>query len=302
VETRDHEKKRDKIYKAMKNKIFIFSFIIIGLVLILTNSCKKKETTDPLVTGPVPIIETTIVTNVTGSGATSGGAIASDNGYTITSRGVCWSTGTNPTIADSKTSDGAGAGYFISTVTGLSHNTIYYLRAYATNANGTGYGSTMSFTTGDIALGDNYGGGIVVYIFQAGEPGYVAGQKHGLILAPTDQSTGIQWYNGTNADISTSEDIGSGNANTNAIITSQGAGSYAAKLCADLVLGGFSDWYLPSTDELYHAYPVWQPAYNTFYWTSSQYTSTKAYVIYYQGGVGYLEKSELHYVRALRTF
>jgi uncharacterized protein (TIGR02145 family) len=63
------------------------------------------------------------------------------------SRGVCWSTGNTPTIADSKTTDGTGPGTFLSLITGLTDGTTYYVRAYATNDAGTGYGNTFSFAT-----------------------------------------------------------------------------------------------------------------------------------------------------------
>ena len=79
-------------------------------------------------------------------GAGSGGNISDDDGTVITARGVCWSTLANPTIADSKTEDGTGAGSFSSRLNGLVWNTTYYLRSYATNATGTFYGSEQRFT------------------------------------------------------------------------------------------------------------------------------------------------------------
>ena len=92
-------------------------------------------------------LTTTGVSSVTVSKATSGGNITDDGGATITARGVCWSTSANPTIADSKTMDGTGAGSFTSALTGLSINTTYNIRAYATNSAGTAYGNQVSFTT-----------------------------------------------------------------------------------------------------------------------------------------------------------
>jgi len=93
-------------------------------------------------------ITTTSVTSVTSATAISGGTILSDGGSAVTARGVCWSTSPNPTITNSKTSNGTGAGAFTSNLTGLIANTLYNVRAYATNSQGTAYGSQISFTTG----------------------------------------------------------------------------------------------------------------------------------------------------------
>jgi|GEM_PF-6437008 len=85
--------------------------------------------------------------SMTSTTAISGGNITSDGGYPVTARGVCWSTNPNPTIANSKTTDGTGKGAFNSSITGLIATTIYYARAYATNALGTFYGNQVTFTT-----------------------------------------------------------------------------------------------------------------------------------------------------------
>lgn len=85
-------------------------------------------------------ITTKSVSAATSSSASSGGTISSDGGGIVTSRGVCWNTAANPTIANSKTTDGSGIGTFTSLITGLSPNTTYYVRACATNLAGTTYG------------------------------------------------------------------------------------------------------------------------------------------------------------------
>lgn len=95
----------------------------------------------------MPTVSTREVSEVTALTAISGGDITDDAGSTITARGICWSTETDPTVTDSKTLDGAGGGTFSSTLTDLLPNNTYFIRAYATNANGTGYGMTLSFTT-----------------------------------------------------------------------------------------------------------------------------------------------------------
>lgn len=95
----------------------------------------------------VPVMTTTTASAVTSSSASSGGNITSDGGASVTARGVCWSTSQNPTIANSKTTNGTGTGSFTSSITGLSPGTTYYVRAYGTNSTGTGYGDQVSFTT-----------------------------------------------------------------------------------------------------------------------------------------------------------
>lgn len=123
-------------------------FIIVALILLSFLICCKKEASK--VNPFVPtVITTDSITNITGTSATSGGEITSDERTPMTSRGVCWSTSHNPTIADNHTSDGAGTGSFTSTITGLTTGTTYYVRAYVTNSIGTGYGNEVSFEYND---------------------------------------------------------------------------------------------------------------------------------------------------------
>jgi uncharacterized protein (TIGR02145 family) len=95
----------------------------------------------------VPVLTTTEITSITQTTAVSGGNITDDNGGSVTARGVCWGTATNPTTADSKTTDGTGTGSFVSNLIGLQPGTVYYVRSYATNSVGTAYGNEISFTT-----------------------------------------------------------------------------------------------------------------------------------------------------------
>ena len=110
-----------------------------GFVLMLTNSCKKEK-------DEIPVLATTVVTDITQTTAASGANITSDGGAAVTARGVCWSTATTPTIADSKASNGTGTGVFTCALTGLTPGTTYYVRGYATNSAGTAYGAAKSFT------------------------------------------------------------------------------------------------------------------------------------------------------------
>lgn len=94
-----------------------------------------------------PSLHTTAVTEVTAATATSGGTVLEDGGSVITARGVVFATTPAPTTQDELTSDGTGSGPFVSALTDLLANTTYYVRAYATNAQGTSYGEQRSFTT-----------------------------------------------------------------------------------------------------------------------------------------------------------
>jgi hypothetical protein len=99
-----------------------------------------------------PTVTTTSISAVATTTAISGGNITADGGASVTGKGVCWSTTANPTISDSKTTDGTGTGVFSSSLTGLAATTTYHVRAYATNSVGTGYGSDVTFTTQAVSL------------------------------------------------------------------------------------------------------------------------------------------------------
>jgi hypothetical protein len=131
----------------MKTKIRLWipaTMLSLSSVFMLTNCTKDDDATKD---ATLPVLTTTEVIAVTQTTATSGGVITSDGGATITERGVCWSRSQTPTIADNKTIDGTGTGSFTSAISGLTANATYYVRAYATNSKGTGYGNVMSFTT-----------------------------------------------------------------------------------------------------------------------------------------------------------
>jgi uncharacterized protein (TIGR02145 family) len=104
-----------------------------------------KETFTTL--AALPSIITTEPTDITSSCLNCGGSITYDGGAQITERGVCWSTNQNPTIEDSKSTNGSGTGNFTCYITGLIPSVTYYIRSYATNSVGTAYGEQFSFTT-----------------------------------------------------------------------------------------------------------------------------------------------------------
>ena len=102
-------------------------------------------TTNPVV--PTLTTDTITTDSITGNSAFGGGSVTVSGGATVTARGVCFGTTHAPTVADGKTVDGDGMGAFTSKLTDLKGNTTYYVRAYATNSAGTGYGPEVSFKT-----------------------------------------------------------------------------------------------------------------------------------------------------------
>jgi poly(3-hydroxybutyrate) depolymerase len=100
------------------------------------------------VTTQIPTLSTSAISNLGSTTATSGGNVSADGGATVTARGVVWSTNPTPVISlSTKTSNGTGTGTFTSSLTSLSPNTTYFVRAYATNSAGTAYGNEISFKT-----------------------------------------------------------------------------------------------------------------------------------------------------------
>jgi hypothetical protein len=159
-----------------------------------------------------------------------------------------------------------------------------------------------------LSIGDTYQGGIIFYLDATG--------CHGLIAAPSDQSTGIQWYNGSYSVTNAVRDgIGAGEFNTERIIAYQATGAYAAQICANYQGGNYGDWYLPSKYELNLMYlSIGQGNAlglgniggfaSSPYWSSTESGTSSAWYYNFGNGVAYSFSAKLyaHYVRAVRAF
>jgi uncharacterized protein (TIGR02145 family) len=125
----------------LSHKILAITFFLVAAL----GGCSKND--EPSGNSVAVPVLTTAAVIVQPAYALSGGTITSDGGAPVTARGVCWSLASNPTIADHLTHDGTGTGNFISNMDQLLQDTVYYVRAYATNSKGTAYGDLRSFRT-----------------------------------------------------------------------------------------------------------------------------------------------------------
>jgi hypothetical protein len=178
---------------------------------------------------------------------------------------------------------------------------------------GSGIGGTYLFKDNCtvLSIGDSYEGGKIAYILQTGDPGYDANVPHGIIAATADYSVRIIWNNGSNiTTVATATALGTGLSNTNAIIAAQGAGSYAASVARNHNGGGYTDWHLPSKNELEkliinkNAIGGFVTSGSTaWYYSSSESASDKAWLIYAVDGTWYANpKQETWNVRPIRFF
>ena len=164
-----------------------------------------------------------------------------------------------------------------------------------------GLASWLATTSGAThTIGESYGGGIVFYVYDNGQ--------HGLIAATADQSAGIEWDNGSSilCNAVRNDGISTGRINTDSIIATQGAGNYAAAICAEYLGGGFGDWFLPSKYELNLLYlqkTVVGGFSNNVYWSSSEMDFSLVWTQSFNAGFqNVLAKNFTSYVRAVRAF
>ncbi len=256
---------------------------------------------------------TTSVSGITSNSATFGGTISNANGNQIMERGIVYSTTPNPTLASNKIVIGNGIGTF-DTITALGYqyvhllnsNTTYYVRAYAiTENNISAFGNEVNFTT--LSVGQTGPGGGIVF-FNKGN--ITAGWQY-LEVAPNDQVS-IPWGCVNTSIPGTQLTVGSGEANTSLIVAGCNEASFAAKFCNDLILGGQSDWFLPSRDELnlmyknLHLNGIGNFNVSDNYWSSAEGSVSFVAITYgFFNGSDYNgnQKDETYYgIRAVRAY
>ena len=260
----------------------------------------------------LPTVTTNIVTGITSNSATFGGTISNANGNQIMERGIVYSTSPNPTLNSTRIDIGSGITPYdtiLAPSTGylddqhvLSANTTYYVRAYAiTENNISSYGNEVNFTT--LSVGQTGPGGGIVFF----DKGNSTGGWQYLESAASDQSAGSEWgCDGIDITGADGTALGTGYQNTLDIEAGCVAVGTAADICANLTLGGYSDWFLPSDAALIL---MWKNlASNNLggfsgskYWSSSEYDNFSARVRWLANGqpseVDW-EKSNTYSVRA----
>ncbi|MEI6764635.1 MAG: hypothetical protein WCM76_03275 [Bacteroidota bacterium] len=224
---------------------------------------------------------TEAATEIRFSSANLRGSINPNNMSTIAYFEYGTTTAYGTTIAaDTTAISGSGFVDVHAHISGLTTFTTYHYRVKMVNYSGTMFGQDMTFTT-RYAVGDSTQGGIVVYTDLAG--------VHGVACALVNLDS-LPWCVSGCGLIGTGSAVGTGQANTSAIMGVQGVGNYAAYQCENLVIAGYSDWYLPSLEELHAAYPfifsIGTPG--AYYWTSTEYDADNGWAVLISDNAGYM--------------
>jgi phosphodiesterase/alkaline phosphatase D-like protein len=249
---------------------------------------------------PVPTVSTQPATNITPITAQLNGIVNANYFETVvifeygptTSYGNIIAATQSPVIGTTNSNVSA-------TISGLTFNSTYHFRVKAVNSHGTTYGSDMTFTA-QYFIGENIYGGIVFYIDGSGQ--------HGLVCTPSNQGTAEWGCAGTGIVGADGIVVGTGNQNTIDIVNGCPNAGIAARICYDLVLNGYDDWYLPSKNELDLMYSNLKVAslgnFNgSYYWSSTEFSDDNAYEQLFINGNHYdYRKGYVAYVRAIRAF
>ena len=217
--------------------------------------------------GSIPIVSTFPISSFGFNSATISGAVTFNGGKSVLAKGLCYSKSPYPNISDFVTATDTGNGSMSYTLNNLDSNSRYFVRAFAQNQNGIAYGSQQEFTTKrTIAVGDTFGGGIVAYILKAGDIGYVQGEQHGIIVSEIHPINQRVEYGSCGSGLSypeyqsnimvldstkTQRRLLSAIHNMNLINSSCSNISSVTYYVDNWMYNGYSDWVVPSLDDLY---------------------------------------------------
>lgn len=280
-------------------------------------------------------VKTISVTSITTNSAVLTGNVITEGNTPVTEKGFCVSIIPNPTINNLKFPVAIGKGPYTYFLGELSEYKTYYIVAYAINSKGVSYGTPIKFTTlsskpiipdpvtptdptipivTSMKIGDFHQGGIITYFFKEGDPGYVRGEQHGFVVSAEDISISTYWgCSGLSITKARAEYIGAGKANSAEIVRMCGTPNSAARLCANYSYDGYTDWFLPSKDELNQIYlqadKIGGIDKTDLYWSSTEYQGkiiTNENIAWLQlfidGTYREARKSELYRVRAVHYF
>ncbi|RKW12315.1 MAG: DUF1566 domain-containing protein [Capnocytophaga sp.] len=270
--------------------------------------------TEILTTATVTLPTLTIgeITEISSSSAKFAGQLLLNGGGALTRYGFLWSTSqANPVLGGADTQQVRFSeniiGSFFHRVEGLERNTTYYVRAFATNIAGTAYSEVKTFRTASLSIGDRHQGGRVAYLLREGDPGYVAGASHGLLI-PLEEDLpqdALQWGCVGTLLGQTRGGLAEGQRNTRLLSSScASAGSIGAYI-QQYNAGGHSDWYIPSIAELLAIYEHKSLLHlpNEAYWTSSEKDHWQSYGISLaRGRLQSFSKNEAKKLLPIRTF
>ena len=260
----------------MKKIISLSSLVLFTALFIF--SC--ADDADPIkkTVLSIPSVTTGSVSNISTTGAMVAGNVTSNGNATVTERGICYGLTMSPTIDDNKMASGTGTGAFSVTLSALTENTKYYIRAYATNSEGVAYGTSESFMTDKpgvkkYSIGDLFEGGVIYHLNDD--------STHGLAVADTSLGKRSGGCHGTAITGAVGFKIGDGVQNTKDIVKECSDVDCAANFVNGLSHGGYSGWHLPSRDELLTLHTNWSSITKIkipkgVYWASNQNTSNKA--------------------------
>jgi hypothetical protein len=260
--------------------------------------------------GPCPVVPPTIstksITSVNPTSFTTGMIILDDGGDSILAAGICYSTVPNPTILDQVFANSDLSTDFDCTISGLLPSTTYYVRAFASNSSGTSYGQQVEVITTNYQVGTvGPGGGIIFYDKGVYSAGLYSPEWRYMEILPFDIANSQWGCTGVSiGGYGTYSIVGAAFINTTSIFN-YCTSNPAARICYYYTYNGFSDWLMPSSDELVLAYNVLNPLglgnLTGTYWSSTQASGANAYYMT-SGGLGITGKSVIYPIRAVRIF